>query len=208
MKLLEPLNIDDKERKRLYNIINNTKNHDISIIRPCKVIYCYDKYMNINDIIEETNVSRKSIFTYLKKYRKDKYFMFKNRKNSSRLDEYKDIIRNNFKNNPVHSYREATKRIKEITGIEISSTQVYYFLNNPGNNYKKNKNGNYTKNGEANTKIENTYLYQHLEEIGNYIDNNPSGEKRVIINRIRNKFPEIKEKDDVILEALKNYLPF
>ena len=133
--------------------------------------------------------------------------MFKSKK-SSELDNYKDEIRKNFKDYPVHSYREAVTRIKNITGIERSLPQIYKFLNKEFNYYTKNADGYYTKNGEPNTEKENTYLYNHLEEIGNYIEQNPSDDKNIILNRIKNKFPEIKEKDWKIISALKDYLPF
>lgn len=207
MRTLKPLNIDDKERLRLFNIINNTEKYDLSIITPCEIIYYYDYYMNIDDVIETLYVSRKTIFNHLKKYRKDKYYMFKSKK-SSELDNYKDEIRKNFKDYPVHSYREAVTRIKNITGIERSLPQIYKFLNKEFNYYTKNADGYYTKNGEPNTEKENTYLYNHLEEIGNYIEQNPSDDKNIILNRIKNKFPEIKEEDWKIISALKDYLPF
>ena len=205
MRKLEPLNLTEKERERLSNIINSVNDDNILVVIPCEIIYYYDLYMDINEIIEETGISRKTIFNYVKKYRKNKNFMFENRKNHSNLDKHKDIIRRSFKNNPVSSYRKAQSRIKEVTGIDRSLTQVYYFLKK--NNYQKNKEGYYTRNGEPNIKRKDTYLYQHIEEIGKYIEQNPSDNKKVMINRVKNKFPEIKkENDDEIEYALHDYL--
>lgn len=205
MRKLEPLNLTEKERERLSNIINSVNDDNILVVTPCEIIYYYDLYMDINEIIEETGISRKTIFNYVKKYRKNKNFMFENRKNHSNLDKYKEVIRRSFKNNPVSSYRKAQSRIKEVTGIDKSLTQVYYFLKR--NNYKKNEEGYYTRNGEPNIKRKDTYLYQHIEEIGKYIEQNPSDNKKVMINRVKNKFPEIKkENDDEIEYALHDYL--
>lgn len=205
MRKLEPLNLTEKERERLSNIINSVNDDNILVVIPCEIIYYYDLYMDINEIIEETGISRKTIFNYVKKYRKNKNFMFENRKNHSNLDKYKEVIRRSFKNNPVSSYRKAQSRIKEVTGIDKSLTQVYYFLKR--NNYKKNEEGYYTRNGEPSIKRKDTYLYQHIEEIGKYIEQNPSDNKKVMINRVKNKFPEIKkENDDEIEYALHDYL--
>ena len=205
MRKLEPLNLTEKERERLSNIINSVNDDNILVVIPCEIIYYYDLYMDINEIIEETGISRKTIFNYVKKYRKNKNFMFENRKNHSNLDKYKEVIRRSFKNNPVSSYRKAQSRIKEVTGIDKSLTQVYYFLKR--NNDKKNEEGYYTRNGEPNIKRKDTYLYQHIEEIGKYIEQNPSDNKKVMINRVKNKFPEIKkENDDEIEYALHDYL--
>ena len=129
-------------------------------------------------------------------------------KNTTELNKYRNDIRKNFKDNPVRSYREAVTRIESITGVKRSLPQVYNFLSQDDNYYFKNNDGNYTKSGEPNTKRKNTYLYQHLEEIGNYIEQNPSADEEVVINRIKNKFPEIKEEDYEILKALSDYLPF
>ena len=128
MRKLEPLNLTEKERERLSNIINSVNDDNILVVIPCEIIYYYDLYMDINEIIEETGISRKTIFNYVKKYRKNKNFMFENRKNHSNLDKYKEVIRRSFKNNPVSSYRKAQSRIKEVTGIDKSLTQVYYFI--------------------------------------------------------------------------------
>lgn len=209
MRTLKPLNIDNKEINRLENIINKIDEYGLKVVRSCEVIYYYYLYRDIKKIIKETGVSRKTIFNYLKKYKQDKFFMF-NKKNVSILDtsEIKNKIENNFKKYPVKSYKEATDRIANITKINRSTTQIYYYLTNNG--YKKNKNGYYTKNGVDNkiTKKKNSFLYEHLEEIGEYIKNNPSGDPNIVINRIRNKYPLITEKDNEILEALKDYLPF
>lgn len=208
MRSLKPLDIDDKEKNRLINIIDNKNDrYDSSIVTACLIIYYYNYYMDINKIIEELGVCRKTIFNHIKQYREDKYYMFKI-KNTTELNKYRNDIRKNFKDNPVRSYREAVIRIESITGVKRSLPQVYNFLSQDDNYYFKNNDGNYTKSGEPNTKRKNTYLYQHLEKIGNYIEQNPSADEEVVINRIKNKFPEIKEEDYEILKALSDYLPF
>ena len=207
MRSLKPLDIDDREENRLINIINKKDRYDLSIIIACEIIYYYNYYMDVNKIIEELGICRKTIFNHIKRYRKNKYYMFDN-KNSSELNKYKDEISKNFKDNPVKSFREAAVRIKDITGIKRSLPQIYKFLSKEDNYYAKNKDGYYTKNGEPNTKRKNTFLYQHLEEIGTYIEQNPSADEEIVINRIKNKFPEIKEEDYEILKALSDYLPF
>ena len=87
MRKLEPLNLTEKERERLSNIINSVNDDNILVVIPCEIIYYYDLYMDINEIIEETGISRKTIFNYVKKYRKNKNIMFENRKNQSNLDK-------------------------------------------------------------------------------------------------------------------------
>lgn len=187
--------------------LNKNDRYDSSIVKACEIIYYYNYYMDINKIIKDLYVCRKTIFNHIKQYREDKYYMFK-LKNSSELNKYKDEIKKNFKDNPVRSFREAAVRIKDITGTKRSLPQIYNFLSKENNYYIKNNDGYYTKNGEPNTKRKNTYLYQHLEEIGNYIEQNQSADEEIVINRIKNKFPEIKEEDNEILKALRDYLPF
>ena len=204
MRLLSPLNLNEQEKYRLEQIINNN-DEDYKKKQCCEVIYYYDQLLDINSVINITGAKRRTIFNYLKKYREDRFFMNKF-KNKSKLNIYKNNIVKDFKNNPIKTYSDAKTRIKKITGLELSLTQIYYFLINNG--FKKNNNGYYTKNGIMNNKIKNSYLYEHLEEIGNYINDNPSSESHIIINRIRNRFPEVEESDYEILQALNDYLPF
>lgn len=206
MRTLKPLNLDIKEIERLKNIVAKYEiEYDIKIVTPCEIILFYNKYENIEDVMYETGLSRKTIFNHLKQYKEDKYYMFK-RKSTSNLFKFRDKIADNFKKFPVKSYREAASRIAKITGIKKSTTQIYYYLINNG--YEKNKNGYYTKNGVDNTFPikKDSYLYEHLEEIEKFINEQYVDNIEIMINRLKNHFPLIIENDIEIKNVIKKLI--
>jgi len=55
----------------------------------------------------------------------------------SELDEYREILRDEFETNPAASVAEARATIARLTGIERSPTQVRHFLYGLGMSFRK-----------------------------------------------------------------------
>jgi transposase len=66
---------------------------------------------------------------------------------SSKLNEYKDIIDKDFENNPPKSINEAQERIEKLTGIKRSPTQIQLFIKKL--NYRYLKMGSIPGNGDG-----------------------------------------------------------
>lgn len=202
MKKAIILNLSNVERKRLKRIIElesgkDIKSHYNKAIAVCEALLYYDEYKDIEKVVEETLLSRRTVYYYLNKYLKDKNYMLK-KSHPSTLEKYLDIIEKDFSLNPISSCEEAVKRIKKLVGIEISRTQVYYFLKN---NYFIKENGRYIqKKPDYSIKIDN--LKEFKDEIIEYIETNPTDNEAVAVNRIRKQFPFLKETDKEIADFL------
>lgn len=202
MKKMIVLNLSNVERKRLKRIIELESDKDIKslhnkVIAICEVLLYYDEYKDIEEVVEETLLSRRSVYYYLNKYLKDKNYMLK-KSHPSTLEKYLDIIEKDFSSKPITSCAEAGTRIKELIGVDISRTQVYYFLKN---NYFIKENGRYIqKKPDYSVKIDN--LEDFKDEIIEYLDANPTDNKDIAVNRIRKQFPFLKETDEDIKDFL------
>lgn len=208
MKKTIVLNLSSVERKRLKKIIElesdkDIKSHYNKVIAVCEVLLYYDEYKDIEEVVEETSLSRRSVYYYINKYLKDKNYMLKKSRPST-LEKYLDIIEKDFSLNPISSCEEAVKRVKELIGIEISRTQVYYFLKN---NYFIKENGRYIQK-KPDYSIEVDNLEECKDIILEYLDDNLPDNKNVAIKRIRRQFPLIKEEDYKIKKFLEKYWYF
>ena len=59
-------------------------------------------------------------------------FSKRKKKNISPLQNYFDIIVQDFNNNIIKNYKEARARIKELTGIQISENRLRIFFRKNG----------------------------------------------------------------------------
>jgi transposase len=88
-----------------------------------------------NEIALIAGVSTRSVFDFIKMYNEgglDHMTEINHYSPTSKLEEYSDIIQNEFEENPPASIREAKHRIKLLTGIKRSETQVRKFLKKLG----------------------------------------------------------------------------
>ena len=121
------IRLDSKERQQLNDMMEYYDN-SLSIKNKVNVILMRSRGTSIPDIIEETNLSKRTIINYVNQYLDDKRFFIKNNYSKSDLEIYKTEIKKEFKKRPPKSYKEATLRIKNLFGIERSVTQVREFL--------------------------------------------------------------------------------
>ena len=100
MRKKKNLIISDKERKILTGCL---KNNIYYISNTSRVILMYSDNEKIEDIMKATNLSRRTIFNYISRYKNNNRFMFSKRKkkNISPLQNYFDIIVQDFNNNII-----------------------------------------------------------------------------------------------------------
>lgn len=196
-----------------YNSVLDKENYrDEKIKNICRALLMYNESNDINKIIEVTGISRRSFFNYKKNYFKDPYFMLREREstNNSILDKYVNKISDDFKQTHIKTYKQAQKRIEEITGIKRSETQIRNFLIKRG--FKKNKNGNYNQRPTGKTiitNIKNTCLYLKRDEVERFIDRTCPGSPKIMVRKLKEKYPELAIfNDEYILEHTHSISPF
>ena len=124
---------------------DNIKDEDLSfndgrIQRVCEALCLFDKLQNVNEVAKQMNLSRRTIYYYLKTFNTDPNFMKKKKKTRvSELQNYFGVIREEINNGKVKTYKQAQEIIENLTGIKRGRTQIRAFLNN--NYFKKDANG-------------------------------------------------------------------
>jgi transposase len=81
-----------------------------------------------------------TVVRYIKAYRAqgiEELYVTRYQGKSSRLEEHKTGIIEDFNKNPVCSIAQAIARIKELTGIERKPTRVRAFIYRHGSRYRK-----------------------------------------------------------------------
>lgn len=123
----------DDEKERLKNIVNNTFQkypHNVRLI--AKVLFWYINDFDITEILEETKLSKSSIYNYINHYKKDKKFMYNMHKRQkqtiSKLEKHQYKIVDDFETSNIRTYKEAQERIALITGINLSISRIFNFL--------------------------------------------------------------------------------
>jgi len=178
----------------------------------CRALLMYNDGKDINQIIEETSISKRSFFNYKRRYSMDPYFMLRDRKptNNSILEKYVNQISEDFKQTHIKTYKQAQKRIEEITGIKRSETQIRNFLIKKG--FKKNKNGYYNQRPTGKTiitNIKNTCLYLKRDEVEKFIDRTCPGSPKIMVRKLKEEYPELKIfNDEYIIEHTQSISPF
>jgi transposase len=120
-------------------------------------------YTNI-DISKMLDIHYNSVARYIKTYReKEVEGLYKTNYHSkgSNMEEYKESIIEDFKNNPVCSISQAISRIRELTGIERKPTQVRAFMRRHGFKYRKLG----SIPGKVNTEKQQQFLEQELSPV-------------------------------------------
>ncbi len=92
------------------------------------------------EIATIADVSINTVAGYLKRYRDGglaELLKVRFNRPSSKLAKHSESIENYFKTHPPASVKEATAKIKELTGVGLSESQVRKFLKNLGMQYRK-----------------------------------------------------------------------
>lgn len=207
MRKIKSLNIEQEEKDFLFDVVygKNKDDYEIEVQTICEILWlCADGDVNINDILMDIDVSRRTIFNYIAKYREDKRFMFnqKYRKvRSSELKKYEDIIIDNLNKNPIKTYKEAKERIKKITGIDRSITQIKEFLDYC--KFKK-KNGFYIQKKKKYLK-KSSYFHEHINEITEFLENSTPNSMDMALRMLRKEFPLIEETDSKLKPFIEKH---
>jgi len=103
--------------------------------RRCEVLYLKSQGFKNKEIEKIVGISHGTVTNYLKIYEQGgvealKVLNYKGQ--ASELHKYKEEIKASIEERPVRTLKEAKARIKEITGIGLSLTQVGYFLDQIG----------------------------------------------------------------------------
>lgn len=168
----------------------------------CKVLLEYDKNdKSIDEILLQAGISRRTLFNYITKFKKDYMFMInkKRKKRSVELEKYKDLITENLNNEPVRTYREAKERIQEITGIDRGITQTKEFLDHC--KFKK-KDGFYISKSKKKEKFS---LKSNIDEIIDFLENSTPTSMNMAIRMLREKFPLIEEEDYQLYDIIEKH---
>lgn len=212
MRTLKELHLNKQMKSNLRKILD----YEIRKERTktiCKVLLKYDECLDIEQVIKETGVSRRTIFYYRKQFIKNNFFMLQEETkptNFSILKDYESVISENFRNQPVKTYKQAQARIEEITGIKRSETQIRNFLIRY--NFKKDKKGNYnqpSKKVVIDRNIKNTCLYTRRNEVEKYIDELMPSSPTIMVNKLKERYCELRIfNNDIILEHTRSISPF
>ena len=121
------IKLSAKEREYLTKVLEYERNSETTK-RKVKVILLRNQGKSIPFIINETNLSKRTIINYTNQYLKNPRFFAKTNYKKSELSKHQEII-NEFRERPPKTYKEATERIEKLFGITRSVTQVRKFLN-------------------------------------------------------------------------------
>ncbi len=114
------------------------------------VLYLKSFDLKHNEICKICRITKPTLTGYLKEFNNKGIDSFKSLKwkgQSSKLNEYKAIIDNEFEKEPPKSINEAQDRIEKLIGIRRSPTQIRMFLKKL--KYKYLKTGSIPGNGDG-----------------------------------------------------------
>lgn len=103
--------------------------------RKCEVVWLKSQGFKNKEIEKIACVSHGTVTNYLRLYRNGQISALKTsdyKGQPSKLHIYKEQIKDSLEKQPVSSVKEARERIKKITGIGLSLTQIKYFIDNLG----------------------------------------------------------------------------
>lgn len=159
-----------------------------------KVLLMYIKDHDISEIIEETKLSKSSVYNYISKYKSNKNFIYdigrKPKQTICSLEPYEFKIVVEFEKNHISSYKEAQECIFKITGIRRTIPRIYTFLTK--HNFKK-INGYYIQETTEKTIVkrlqyEKQFLNENIDEIKKFINDYHLHKKRGLASKIRKEF--------------------
>lgn len=142
------LSIDKGDQDLLFNNILN-ENHPKTRLKNL-VLYLKSNDYKHKEICKLSRITKPTLTEYLLEYKENGIESFKTKRwkgQSSKLNEYKDVIDKNFETNPPKSINEAQDRIEKLTGIKRSPTQIRIFIKKL--EYKYLKIGSIPGNGDG-----------------------------------------------------------
>jgi transposase len=140
--------IGEEEQSLLYSNILN-ENHPKTRLKSF-VVYLKSFGLKHKEICKICRITKPTLIDYLTEFNEKGVDSFKSLKwkgQSSKLNEYKDIIDKEFEKEPPKSINEAQYRIEQLTGIRRSPTQIRMFLKKL--KYKYLKTGSIPGNGDG-----------------------------------------------------------
>ena len=108
--------------------------------RRCGVVWLKSQGFKNKEIEKIAGVTHGTVTNYMKLWRNGQIYALKTvnyKGQPSKLHAYSTQIKDSPEKQPVSSVKEAGERIKEMTGIELSLTQIKYFIDSPGFKRKK-----------------------------------------------------------------------
>lgn len=145
------IKLSRKEIDYLTSVLNYSRNSQ-TIKRKVKTILLRSQGKSISFIMNETNLSKRTIINYTNQYLKNPRFFVKTNYKKSELSKHQEII-NEFRERPPKTYKEATERIEKMFGISRSVTQVRKFLNTKRIFTKRTKNMLYIERKKLMSKL-------------------------------------------------------
>ena len=142
------VNIKEKEQTLLYTNILNEQHSKIRL--KSLVVYLKSFGLKHKDICKICRITKPTLTEYLTEFIEEGVDSFKTlnwKGQPSKLNKYKEIIDKSFEKEPPQTINEAQDRIKKMTGIKRSPTQIRIFLKKL--NYKYLKAGSVPGNGDG-----------------------------------------------------------
>jgi len=140
--------IKEDEQSELYSNILN-ENHSKTRLKSL-VVYLKSYGLQHKEIRKICRITKPTLVSYLIEYNEKGIDSFKSLKwkgQSSKLNDYKEIIDKEFEKEPPKSINEAQDIIEQLTGIRRSPTQIRMFLKKL--KYKYLKTGSIQGNGDG-----------------------------------------------------------
>lgn len=116
--------IKELHREHLHN------SHPL-VRKRCEAVYLKALGYPHQEIGHIVRISQPTLRGYLKTYQKGGLGKLKELnfyRPSSELDEYRDMLREEFEDNPPATINQAVERIEQLTGLRRSPTQVGQFM--------------------------------------------------------------------------------
>ena len=162
------------EASRRYHA-KGTYKKDKKILQKIDVILLRNGKYSVEAITTKTNLKKRTVYNYLKKYKEvngSMYNYLKSEYPKSDLFDFEKEIRKEFEIRPIKTYEEAALRIEAITGIKRSIPQIIEFLDQLGIYTKYKRNIDYMNARRLKSKTILMELEDNLTEIIRYFSEN------------------------------------
>lgn len=204
------IDLSDKQILLLKNEADNNLSETARIF--CLVILDYFYGYSVEEITNLYEISRRTLYFYIKKWKSGSGVSFihklerKRITNISKLQTFSLEIANEFYKVPFKTFKEATSRIEQLTGIKRSETQIRTFLRKKLRFIKDKKLGYYVHNKLHKTivselKISSLDIFK--DDIINFFDKNPTEEIYIATNRICRSYPILEMYKDELKQFFK-----
>ncbi len=206
------LNLSNSQISLLKNNANNNSNETAK--KFCMVILDYYYGYSVEEIMDLYEISRRTLYSYVNKWNTGRGVSFirklerKRITNISKLQTYSLKIANEFYVAPFKTFKEATLRIEQLTGIKRSETQIRTFLRKTLR-FRKNREEGYYTHYKPDKRLLNELKISSLDifkdDIINFFDKNPTEEIYIAVNRICREYPILDiYRDDLKIFFKKN----